>query len=106
MFDCAAEHGAKGIPDGAHVLDARNGERARGILQLTRPDREPVIAPEARTEEREILRQTPVGIHHPRGVDTEPNPKSVVRPYPPGLESAASSERTGSSVARFDSTMS
>ena len=52
-------------------------------LQLAGPDAEAMLAAQRVAECGEILRQAGEGVHQRRGADTEPNPKSVSRLYPP-----------------------
>ena len=95
----AAEDGPKGVANNGFVGEIHDVERTGGVVQLARPDAEAMVAAQRLAEGGEILRQAGEGIHQRRGADTEPNPKSVSRLYPPDSRAAGPSPRIGSRAA-------
>ena len=95
----AAENGPEGVANRALVGEIDDVERTSGVVQLARPDAKAMVAAQRLAECGEILRQAGEGVHQRRGADTEPNPKSVSRLYPPDSRFAGTSPRMGSSAA-------
>ena len=95
----AGENGPKGVANGALVGEIHDVERTSGVVQLARPDAKAMVAAQRLAECGEILRQAGEWVHQRRGADTEPNPKSVSRLYPPDSRFAGTSPRMGSSAA-------
>ena len=94
-----ARMGRRRVANGALVGEIHDVERTSGVVQLARPDAEAMLAAQRLAECGEILRQAGEWVHQRRGADTEPNPKSVSRLYPPDSRSAGTSPRMGSSAA-------
>ena len=96
----AAQNGPKGVANRALVGQIHDLERARRVVQLTRTDAETVIAAQQRAERDQVLGQAAqTGTSARRGVETEPNPKSVSRLWPPDSSGPGASSRIGSSAA-------
>ena len=74
-------------------------ERARRVVQLAGADAEAMIAAQDRAERDQVLGQAGKGVHQRRGVETDPNPKSVSRLWPPDSSAAGAPPRIGSSAA-------
>ena len=98
VVECAAQSGPKGVPNRVLVGEVHDLERARSVVQLTRADAETMIATQDRAECDQILWQAGKWIHQRRGVETDPNPKSVSRLWPPDSSAPGAPSRIGSSA--------
>jgi hypothetical protein len=79
LIQSAGEYWPTRVTDGALVSEIHEAKRASRVVQFFRADAEAMIAAKRRAEGREIFRQTAERVHQERGVDTDPNPKSVSR---------------------------
>ena len=87
------------MADGTLAGEIDDVQRPNGVAQFARPDVKAMVPAQQLAECGEILREAREGVHQRFCADTEPNPKSVSRLYPPDSRLAGTSPRMGSTVA-------